>query len=139
MSIFESRPGELAPHKIAFRAIQIAERSIAEALAFTGAPDWLSDEDAVMWLPHEKRGNAAAYYATEYDVPFTKVQVRREYMRIDLDAIRDLAADMACDDGYEDDDSPVAHTWEDGFRWQVCKRGDERAVAFWRCEWNGKR
>ncbi len=112
----------------------IYKRSVAEA-DNSGLPDWLEDHDGGMWLPADTRGQAIAYYAAEYGHAFTEVRAQRQYMRIDHDAIRDLAEDMARDDGYESDDEPVAYTWEgEGWLWERCGKGDERGVALWYCE-----
>ena len=123
-----------ATDRIAAREQDIYERSIAEALP-QGVSDWLDDGDGGMWLPCETRGQAIAYYASELGHAFTEVRARREYMRISLDAIRDRAHDIASDDGYEDDDHPIAYTWEgEGWVWERCKRDDDRAMALWYCD-----
>lgn len=119
------------PEQIAERERRFYERSKAEALA-SGFSDWIEDGDGTMWLPGS-RGSARAFYAGECGFPFTKVRAKREYMRISLQAIRDLAADMAPDENYEDDD--VAYTWEgEGWLWELCDKDAKGALGLWRCE-----
>lgn len=115
----------------------IYARSVAEADG-QGIPDWIEDGDGGMWLPGN-RGQAIAFYAGEHGVGFTQVRARRQYMRIDYDAIRDLATDYAQDlaDGhYAPEDMPeIAYTYEDeGWRWEACGKDDERAIGLWYCE-----
>jgi len=124
----------LTDEQIAERQKDIYERSVSEA-DNSGLPDWLDDGDGGMWLPTQTRGAAIAFFASEMGHAFTEVRARKQYMRINHDAIFDLADDMARDDGYEHDDHPVAYTWEgEGWLWEHCEKHDERAVALWYCE-----
>ncbi len=114
---------------------RIYERSKDEALA-SGFSDLIEDGDGTMWLPGT-RGSARAFYAGEQDVPFTKVRVRREYMRINLQAIWDAAYDLASDAerGYTVDPDEIAYTYDgEGWMWEECAKDDPRALGLWRCE-----
>lgn len=118
---------------VAVRAIHIYEQSVREADG--SFPEYIeSGGDGHMWLLHETRGAAAAYFAGEYGCDFTQVRVTREYMRINRDAIRDEAAALAVE--WEECDSlPIAYTWQgEGWLYATCKRGDPGSLAFWRCE-----
>jgi hypothetical protein len=74
------------------------------------------------------------------EVEKTAVQCARVFMRIDRDAIRDSAVDLAAEDweSGEIDDAehlPTANTWEDsGWLYQECERDDAGSVAMWRCK-----
>jgi hypothetical protein len=124
---------ERTPTQIARRAILIYEQSVEEAKDCI--PDYIEDGCDVMWLLAETRGTAIAHYAGEMGCRFTNVRCTRDYMRISLQAIRDEAGDLAVDDSFDDDEIPIAYTWEDeGWTWEGCDRKDPRGVAFWRCE-----
>lgn len=106
-------------------------------LALSGVPDCIEDHDGGMWLPTATRNQARMFYASEIGTEYVRVRARREYMRVNLDAIEDQARDDVESGEYEAEDlaGHIAYTWEgEGFMWSRCKKGDEGAVAFWYCE-----
>lgn len=110
-------------------AEQCYRRSVARAES-DGLPEWLEGSDG--WWLSGNRGQAIAFFASEHGHAFTEVRARREYMRIDHDAIRDLVDDLAAQ-GREMPE--IAYTYEDeGWMWEHCAKDDERGVALWYCE-----
>lgn len=125
-------PASQAPDWLSEAAAAIYTRSAEEALIY-GMPDFTENHDGTMWIPVETRGDAKQFFAAENGIAFIDVRAVKEYMRIDLDAIADLAHDVAGDPNYDED--YIAYTWEGyGWMWTPCKQGDARAVRFWRCD-----
>lgn len=58
------------------------------------------------------------------------VVIGREFIRVDLEQLWDAVRELA--DDYEDDETPIIHTWDgEGFAWTVCKAEDPGAIAVW--------
>lgn len=110
-------------------------RSVAEA-EVSGHPEYIEFHDDHLVIAAATRGQAKQFFAGEYGCEFVEVSAKRVYMRIDFQAIKDVAHDMAADGAYEDEDlaGDIAYTWEcEGWVWEYCAHGDDRAVAFWEC------
>lgn len=119
--------------EVAARESEILKISM-EAADQADIDTYIEDGDGTMWFVDGlSRGEARAYYAAEMGFDFTKVAVHREYMKVNRQAIREVAYDLARDAEYE---SPtIAYSWEgEGWLWSICKKGDADAVALWRCE-----
>jgi hypothetical protein len=122
------------------RTQAIVARSIEQAERETPT-DWIASEDLDrMWIAHEKKSYAIRQFIAETEPwrPQKDVKCRREWMRVDYDAIEETAREVASDEWNTDDDLDgyVAYTWEGvSFIWSACKRTDERALPFWRVEW----
>ncbi len=116
------------------RAKAIYERSKAEALDAARSIETLDTDYGELLIACGNRNAARSYYVSEYGVPYMDVLANREWMRVDLESIYDLAVDIAEGDPDDYGDEPVAYTWENcGWLFETCNRTDEGAIGFWRC------
>ena len=144
--------GKLSPHReeevvsqrahedevdaAAQRAVQIYIASTAEASG--SEPEQLDSDDDIWMLADGNRASTIAFYAGEFGINFADVRCVRRWMRVDFDAIAEVAADLATNPA-DYGEAPIAYTWpDDGCSWEYCDPKAPVDVAFLQCEQNPK-
>lgn len=110
-------------------AERIITRSMARSQEVVGSDPFFDGDE--MWMSGGTRGQARAYYAIETGVPFTRVRVVSQWLRVDEGPIVDLAHDLAAEGAHPD---TIAYTFEgDGWLTTGCPRGIPGAFRCWHC------
>lgn len=110
-------------------AARIRARSLAESRTIVGGDPVFDGSE--MWMSGGTRGQARAYYAAEFGIPFTAVRVVQYWMRVDEGAIADLAQDLADENA---DPDTIAYTYdEEGWLTTGCSSKAPGAFCSWYC------